>query len=212
MKYLFFFVFGITILNLGCRKDIPFYTIPGEVHAWAYFKNGSYWVYVDDSSFNNSTPNYDSNYVISSTIKKLDEISASGPPEYKYEQAKINFFSSFFKTGLNVNYDATHNKEVFVGYTNSNLSNIGSNDIYILYFNINQQIESYNPKLILSNKYSTYNLNGKDYSNVVKISYKKNSNIACEFWIARNHWIIKQVFYFPDGTKSWSLLRSKIVQ
>lgn len=145
------------------------------MHEWAYYKPGSYWIYQNDSTNNDSVPVLDSTFVNNSFITEEKTIRTASDPQYAFEIATINYYSDFKKSTPKVNYRATPYNEVFVEYIDAKLISLNKIGFCMLDFNINQQLESYPPELILLNSYPVFNLNGKDYTNVVAVVIKFNS-------------------------------------
>lgn len=210
-KNLVITIFVILIfVNCSCNKPDKLYLIPDAAKHWAYFQKGSYWIYVNDSTVNTATPLYDSLYVSKASVKKFEESSATGPPEYAYERAEVEYFSKHYQNNPFVYFNADDDA-INIDYSENNLLNTSIHCV-LLAFDKNLNLVSYGKNNIHKAYYNQYEINGVVFNHVAQTEILSNGSKIADFYIAKQKWIVKKVFYFTGDTVSWSLCRQRIVQ
>lgn len=219
MKFLFAILSGFVIFVASCKKDepVPYYAMPAAVNEWAFYKPGSYWIYKNDSAYNDTTKITDSIYVVNAAINKEASVTVGYRTENYYDKANINYLSILDTTKSIVSYFAGPSK-IFVELNEKNSLNNLKKYAIILAFNENLQLISYpdypntNSKMVFKNLHHNFALNNITYQKVAEVEFYYKDTLYYSFWIAQHNWIIKQMIYTQNSTISWSLLRSNIVQ
>lgn len=210
-NFLLFYTIAFSLLLCThCRKPGKLYAMPDAVKHWAYFKKGSYWIYVNDSSINTATPLYDSLYIIKNDIRKFDQPRAAGPPEYAYERAEIKYQSTYNQNNPLVTFNAS-DENIIVDYCENNLHNT-SIACALLAFNKNLHLISWGNNHIHKAYHNQLEINGTNYTHVAQTEINSQGRKIADFYIAKQKWIVKKVYYFETDTISWSLCRQKIIQ
>jgi len=200
-------IISACFLLFGCTPKSKIYNISQEARDYLCYKQGSYWIYKNDSTnvldsvyvtnYEEHTENYEAD-------KKLQSISQI-----------INIYLSNRDKKLKINEQIDPNGSLY-GEDNYNFNQSFSDYLIDLYqgniqWNFYSKID--------------FTVNAEIYNNVIYKSYKSNyangtdstfngysKECTDEYWLAKNNWIIKKILHYNNTTQSWSLVRSHIVQ
>jgi hypothetical protein len=191
----------VFLLIFSCEKeDPPHYPIYQKTLDWFYYKEGSYWVYLNettqglDSAFVSESNFQITKYVIDKKLKYTSDLI--------YNTISSNMNKNLFSYA----YINSYNLEKIYNKIELTLIDIE------LKFKVNEEIfESSIEKSFLD----TYKVNNINFSEVMYIKIPNelyNETNLRELFIAKNNWIIKKVISVNDTLIAYSLVRKHIVQ
>ncbi len=180
----------------------PYYTVSDDFANYCWFKTGSYWVFQNDST------------LLSDTIKVIDVLDSK---RFHNQGEAFNYQAIELYTNVNTFNITKH--EITAGTYDANLDEMNSllriykNDgSYHLAFlpeypvgeeiNLGDQIGTYSNIEIID----IFNLNNLTYNDVYHTRVKVTINNTAEYnyWIAKNHGLIKATSTIDDQTSSIS--------
>ncbi len=189
----------ITLFS-NCKNKYPIYYLSDEIKEFAFYKEGSWWVYL-----NENTGERDCMYV--------DYIDEGYYPEmsdkeiiWKSEEIKIYVRQSFDDFDLYTLYlHKKHHRE----RPGNDLISYGGPDLFL--FENSQLVYEFGSTNITFLEDTV--INNKKYSNVYHVTYS-DPGIIKNYYITKENWILWYKIYWidNDSTVIKSLINSKIIK
>jgi hypothetical protein len=216
LKYLIVYIISILIfIVMGCKKEY-IYTISDSMKQYFAYRQGSYWIYKNDS-----TGLLDSTYVTSYYHN----------PEYnfgngiKFEVIDFRIHGAFLSEST-IQYIECTAKESLMETSNiDTLDHFYSEHYYIydpsLLLNIKNTNKCVYNSYILYKAIAHENINNTIYNNIVSIKIQSNDSSSTnsdyyqrEIYFAKNIGIIRyfEINRIENIHRSYSLLRYKVIQ
>ena len=195
----------IMLIMTDCKKEQKYYALPQDFLEWVYFKNGSYWIYL-----NEKVGTSDSCYIL---YYPMIASLINEPYNYKYDGISTGFISSFLQGSLIVSTPDFSYADFFTQKGGRSLSI--RTDTYI-----GQQVEFLDALYEKVAVFDTLTLNNTIYRNVIYTrvafpsSYTKSSHdsIIRKYYFAKNVGLIKYEIQESNTDSTWSLMRYNIIQ
>lgn len=204
----------------SCEK-YDYYKMSDEIKQWSAFKEGSYWIY-----YNDSLNIEDSIFVTSySEYIRIDLIDDN----IFYEEL-LYFKSSNINDSIIISYQLYPKKygdyDFIIMEEANKYLNIRYSGI-ILTIPIVDEVQSYYgggeyEKTEFIEQYSSYKISNISYNNVIYLkssvititldSLKEKNKVTNEYWLAKNYGIIKKIIRNKDEAQQWELVRCNIIQ
>ena len=218
-------ILSIILVTIACNKfkdvDNTHFEISDEIKAWGGFEKGSYWMYQNDLTneisdtieiYSKTEKDYTSGTL---TIMEIDSNINPETDWIEYQNTTItsrksgiiagDLWGSVSVYGNNmIKWDETYNQtgiNIFAAAFRLNENGV-----------INEEFD------LLEKHYSIQQIDelevlGKTYTNIAHVTLNRvDSNDEYQYWISKNYWIIKKVFFQDGKTYSWSLKESLIKQ
>ncbi len=202
----------IMLLISGCfnsntTNSTPYYTISNEYAEYCWFEEGSYWIFMNDST------------LFTDTISIIDIIETkrthTQPQPHNYQAVEMFTKSNIFNIAR---YEITAgNFEVKAGEMNSLLRLYLSNGLYHLVFlpqyPFGEEIIMGDDIGIYSNieLLNSFELNNNTYTDVYHTRVIVGTNAEYNYWIAKNHSLIKAISTINGQTTSISLVVDNLI-
>ena len=187
-------------------EPLPFISLPQVFKDYTVFQEGSYWIFQNDSF----PAARDSSYIVEAYC--VNRLLYKDEWENESCLADLIYLNqSWWQTMEVIDYDRENNSYIYVHHEMHKSSQSGNCDHLFLDSASVDTMRSGSEFTYITGRYDTLELNGKTYSDVVRVTHEMNlcGNPNRELYYARNVGIIKRVLW--DGN-SWSLVRSHIVQ
>lgn len=212
IKFSITLLLGLTIIISGCSNNNtakPYYLISDEFAEYCYFQEGSSWIFQNDSILATDSVN----------ISEITEVKryASSPIQHHYQA--IDMFTGNNEFNI-ARYEITAGSyKPDDGEMNSLLRLYFKNESYQLIFSpkyplgeeiiLGDAIGVYENVEIIEN----YELLNNTYEDVwhTRIIVSVNDNIEYNYWIAKNHGLIKSVTNNNGQITSISLVDSNLI-
>jgi len=197
-----FFVISGCFPKTNTNTITPYYTVSDDFANYCWFETGSYWVFQNDST------------LLSDTIKIIDVLDSK---RFHNQGEAFNYQAIELYTNVNTFNITKH--EITAGTYDANLDKMNSllriykNDgTYHLAFlpqypmgeeiNLGDQIGTYTNIEIID----IFNLNNLTYNAVyhTRVKVSINNTVEYNYWIAKNHGLIKATIKIDDQTSSIS--------
>jgi len=203
----------LMLLFAGCQKEKEYYyNVPDGFKAYAYFKPGSYWIYL-----NEKTGKADCTYVASfypGTHVSGD--NGTSDPKVTREYTSIKLAGKLL-SGITVEAQSGDDATMDVNQVNPYAGDIRVS--YSLLLNPHMTPTNYEEELWnygISAVYPEVTVNGNSFSGVYNLhedglTYLGDS-IAYDVQLVKNIGFIKFRFYKEQADTTWSLVRWNIVQ
>jgi len=205
----FTMIFSSCSDNPGPVESIPYFKVSSEFANYCWFDSNSYWVFQDDTTLTIDTVSI-SNVLVTKRFH-------TQPIDYNYQAVEMFISSNLFTFS---EYELTAgNYEVADGEMNSLLRLYKSDGSYQLVF-LPQY--PFGEEVIMGDEIGTYTniekvnsfwLNDIEYSNVyhTRVVITNNNSVEYDYWIAKNHGIIKAVSNVNGQTSSVSLKSDNVI-
>lgn len=207
----FYIIISAIVVNflLSCgREEKELFPLGPDIKEWASFKEGSYWIYQNDSTgmedslfvgYNGTEiyPSADGTHnveTVNTTITNknnilLGFIFALGIKDVTFEDTGYEVEYSC-AAGFTLQEGQVNEEKVGKGYFVWSVSRMDDTEV-----------------------------NNTEYRDIIKIEANQLDedrniieNISNVYWISKNNWIIKKIYREGNKTYSWSLLRKNIIQ
>lgn len=207
---------GLLLLFAGCTKEPEYYYVEDEMKPWTFYKEGSWWVYLNDK-----TGTTDCTWV--SRFSKTDHITGgngSSDTERHYEVYGYSFEGKIFDYA-EIQARERHPDVMYDGSQYS-LHGISAQTVQLSYgwlnhpgfYKNNRDMELYNYGVKQVHPEETFN--GIRYTNVYQLQTEAidyfGDSLVTEAHLVVNKGIVKFRVYKEGIDTTWTLLRSNIVQ
>ncbi len=202
-----------SFLYISCEEEPNYYSIPQILKDWGYFKEGSYWIYQNDSTLIT-----DSIYISSVTMFKDSIISDKKLRDIK-ETIIIDYSSSQNNNIYRSKLEGAKFSNLYFDMNNTITKD--RNSCILLRINLNNEIVDNSSYYNILEKMTEISFNNNSYSNILLIStstmyyYSDNSpndTFYNQYWLSKGNWIIKKVIHQNGVIESWTLIRKNIIQ
>jgi len=182
MKKNIIYILGFTILIISCEKstDVPTYNLSKESLAYVQIPVGKYFIYKDSVSGNT-----DSVIVTESKLGRVPHFVS-----YSIFDSRVSYYYQSFTLSLS----KVNGNTSILWFNGIAGANANENDAYRFGTSSIQKIL---PNIIIE---------GKDYSDVVQVTYSYSSLYYCYYW-AKGIGIIKRTEPKGASAQTWTLLR-----
>ena len=195
---LVFVLLSLLLMNACTKEHITY--VDDSFKLWTYFKNGTYWIYI-----NEKTNTYDTNYIIGDASITYNPDT---PPQYEY--IHLNLTSNFIKSY--VIYVEHHESMLKIGLNGP----LWANGDVLSSSVIAGTSDSISRECRLINVHDTMMINGTLFANVIQTrdSTVDNGNtVVADFYFVKNFGLVRfdATIENPDfltiDTYAWSLLK-----
>ena len=196
----------LCIIMTNCKKEPGVYYIDQEFKEWALFKEGSYWIYINEK---NATS--DSTYI---QVPPVEMFLPTDPGEIHHEAIFIEYTSTFIsKSEIQALQPANPTG-------NLTTSMVGIRDNYSYNYCLSDamvkttlQDQIFNCKVI--ERYDTIILNANRFHNVIQTQDSETVNgdyCIKNYFFAKNIGLLKYSIRTSTFDSTWSLLRWNVIQ
>ena len=202
-------IIGCTNSSTDANISTPYYHLSDEFTDYCWFDEGSYWVFQDDST------------LVTDTVRVTGVLESkrfhNQQTAYNYEAVEISINSNSFDIA---EYELTAgNFEVTPGEMNSLLRLYKSDGSYHLLFLPQFAFEE---EVIMGDEIGTYTniellttfeINNRTYNDVyhTRVVISVNNSVEYNYWVAKNHSLIKAVSEINGQTTSISLVNDNLI-
>ena len=190
------------ILLMSCKKETEYYYLNEDEKKFGGFQSGSYWIYQDDSTFQQ-----DSIYCI----------SYNKHFENRIDDGQIVESDEYYDSQLKSTIDSTANLRISIkAYSQTSASYSYVFRFWSLgfgYSSTDNQVHSGRPNdQFVLNRYDQLTVNGNNYQDVTELQATSVTSPYKSVLIAPDFGVIKWFIKSNDSTivGSWSLIRCKI--